>query len=179
MRLAELYKKEIIPRLKEQFAYSSALAVPKLEKVTVNVGVGRHSKDKKYIESVVDDIRVMTGQNPVLTKSKKSVSAFKVREGDTVGVTVLLRGQRMYDFVEKLINATLPRVRDFRGISPEKVDNNGNLTIGFKEHIAFPEIKVDHVDQTHGLEVSITTTADDKKQGLELLKLLGFPFSKK
>lgn len=179
MRLAELYKKEIINKLKEEFAYTNILAVPKLEKITVNVGVGRNSKDKQFIAVVIEDMRAITGQNPVKSLARKSVSAFKVRQGDIVGITTTLRGQKMYDFMEKLVNITLPRVRDFRGISPAKVDRSGNLSIGFKEHTPFPEIKDEKVDKIYGLEINLTTTAKTKKEGLELFKLLGVPFSKK
>lgn len=177
MRLAELYKKEIVSRLREKFTYSNLLAVPKIEKITVNVGVGRHAKDKQYIKNVVEDLRAITGQQPVLVKARKSISGFKVRQGDIVGICATLRNQKMYDFMEKLINVTLPRVRDFRGINPNKVDKGGNLSLGFREQVAFPEIRVDQVEETHGLEVNITTTAKSQVEGLELFKLLGFPFT--
>lgn len=178
MRLAELYKKEIVPRLKEKFGYTNAMDIPRLSKVSINVGVGRMSKDKAYIEGVVNDLAVITGQKPMVVKARKSIAAFKVRQGDSVGVAVTLRGQKMYDFVEKLINVTFPRVRDFRGISAKKMDQKGNLTIGFKEQIAFPEIRLENVDKTHGLEISINTTAKNHEECQELLSLLGFPLSK-
>ncbi|MFH0840478.1 MAG: 50S ribosomal protein L5 [bacterium] len=178
MRLSELYKKEIIPRLKEKFGYTNDMDIPRLSKVSLNVGVGRFSKDKNYIEGVIKDLTVITGQKPMIAKARKSISAFKVREGDSVGIAVTLRGEKMYDFVDKLVNVTLPRVRDFRGISPKKLDNKGNITIGFKDQTAFPEIRLENVEKTHGLEVSIETTAQNKEQGQELLSLLGFPFSK-
>ena len=178
MRLAELYKKEIIPRLQEKFGYTNVLDIPKLSQVSINVGIGRFSKDKNYIAGVIADLTAITGQKPMIAKARKSISAFKVREGDSVGVAVTLRGQKMYDFVEKLINVTFPRVRDFRGISPKKLDSQGNITIGFKDHTAFPEVHLENVDKVHGLEVSIKTTAKTKKEGQELLSLLGFPFSK-
>ena len=179
MRLAEVYKKQIIPQLQKELSLSNILAAPKLQKITVNVGVGRQSKDKEFIDAVVKNLRAITGQQPVLTKAKKSVSAFKVRQGEIVGVTVTLRGRRMYDFMEKLIHITLPRVRDFRGINIKQVDQQGNLSLGFKEQLAFPEVRLEQVDQIHGLEVNIVTTAKNKADGLAFLTLLGLPFSKK
>jgi len=149
-----------------------------LTKVVLNVGVGRHTKDKQYIDSIVHSITRVTGQKPVLTKARKSISSFKIREGNIVGISVILRGKRMYDFVEKLINITFPRVRDFRGISPKGIDRNGNMTIGIKEHLAFPEIKADEVDNIFGLEICLTTTARSREEGLELFTLMGFPFKK-
>lgn len=178
MSLQELYKKEITPKLKEKFGYANNMAVPKLMKVVVNVGVGKNTKDKAYIDNVVGSLGRITGQKPVLCKAKKSISAFKVREGNIVGVMVTLRGKMMYDFIDKLINITFPRVRDFRGIENKGMDKQGNFTIGFKEHLAFPEIKADEVEKTHGLEISVATTAKSREEGFELLKLMGFPFKK-
>lgn len=178
MRLRELYKKEIVPRMKEKFGYKNNLAVPRLDKAVVNVGFGRHAKEKKYIENIEKNLAKITGQKPVLTKAKKSVASFKVREGMTIGAKVTLRGARMHDFVEKLINISFPRTRDFRGISEKSVDKSGNLTVGFREHLAFPEISADDVENVHGLEVCISTTAKTRDEGLELLKYLGFPFKK-
>jgi len=178
MSLAEKYKKEIVVKLREKFGYKNNLAVPRIIKVTVNVGVGRMTKDKQYIDAVVDSIKAITGQKPMLSLAKKSISAFKVREGDIVGVTTVLRGKRMEDFVEKLVNVTLPRVRDFRGLDEKIVDQNGNMSIGFKEHTAFAEIMMDQIEKVHGLEVVISTNAHDRQAGLELFKLLGFPFRK-
>lgn len=178
MKLQELYKKEILPKLKEKFGYKNNLEAPKLVKVVVNVGVGRNHKDKAFIQNVQKTLTMITGQKPVLTKAKKAISAFKIREGLVIGVAVTLRGARMYDFLEKLVNITFPRVRDFRGIEEKQVDRTGNLTVGFKEHIAFPEIKADEIDNIHGLEVSIATTAKTKEEGVEFFRLLGFPFKK-
>jgi len=178
MKFRELYKKEIAPKLVAKFGYKSILAVPKLTKITINVGVGRNTKDKQYIENVVKDVEVMAGQKPVMTKAKKSISAFKVRQGDIVGVSVTLRGDKMFDFMEKLVRITFPRVRDFRGISEKNVDSNGNLTVGFKEHTSFAEIKLEQVDKVHGLEVSLTTNARSKEAGLELWRAFGIPFKK-
>lgn len=178
MKLQELYKKEILPKLKEKFQYKNNLQVPRVEKVVINVGVGRHSKDKGFVDNVQKTLTNITGQKPVLTKAKKAISAFKIREGMIMGVAVILRGQRMNDFIEKLVNISFPRVRDFRGINEKQVDRTGNLTVGFKEHSSFPEIKADETDNIHGLEISIATTAKTHEEGLELFKLLGFPFKK-
>jgi len=179
MSLKDKYKKEIVPKLKEKFGFKSDLEAPKVNKIVLNVGFGRHTKEKAYIETVVSGLTRMTGQKPILTKAKKSISSFKIREGMTIGAAVTLRGKRMYDFLEKLIHVSFPRVRDFRGISEKSVDRNGNLTIGFKEHISFPEIKADEVENIFGLEVCVNTSSEKREEGLELLKLLGFPFKKK
>ncbi len=179
MNIKEKYQKEIIPQLKEKFGYKNNLAVPKLLKVTVNVGVGRVHKDKAYIENVENTLRKITGQQPIKNKSRKSIASFKVREGAIVGLSTILRQKKMYDFIEKLVHVSFPRVRDFRGISQKIVDRQGNASIGFKENIAFPEISADEIEKIHGLEVCIATSAKSKEEGLELLKLLGFPFIKK
>jgi len=178
MRLKEIYNKNIVKDLQATLGVKSVLAAPRLIKVTINSGVGRQSKDKAFIDLVVDSLTAISGQKPVLTVAKKSISAFKVREGDTVGVVASLRGQRMYDFVEKLIKITLPRVRDFRGLDEKMVDQQGNMTIGFRDQTAFAEIKVDQIDKIHGLEVVISTTAGNRTAGLALFKALGFPFKK-
>lgn len=179
MKLKEAYKKEILPKLKEKFNIKNDLATPKIEKVTINVGLGKHSKEKEYIKRVEKNLSQITGQKCVLTKAKKAISAFKTREGMIVGATVKLRGKRMYDFMDKLINIYFPRVRDFRGISEKGMDNQGNLTIGFRDVLSFPEVEVQDIENSHGLEISITTTAKNKEEGLELLKLMNFPFKKK
>ena len=178
MRLQEKYKKEIILKLKEKFEYKNNMQAPKVFKITLNVGFGRRSKEKAYIKAVVDSLTKISGQKPIINKAKKSIASFKLREGDSIGVSVILRNKRMYDFLEKLINISFPRVRDFRGISEKSVDSTGNLTIGFKEHTSFPEVRSDEMDNVFGLEISLSTTTNDKKQGLELFKLLGFPFKK-
>lgn len=174
--LKEKYLKEVTPEMKERLGGKNNLAVPRLEKVIINVGTGRAIREPKFIDVVVNTLTRITGQKPVLTKAKKSISNFKIRKGMTVGAKVTLRGKRMYDFIEKLIKVSLPRVRDFRGLSPQAVTAQGNLSIGFKEHTVFPEIKSDEVEALHGLEVNIATTAKTKKEGIMLLKLLGFPF---
>jgi large subunit ribosomal protein L5 len=176
MNLREKYLKQVIPAMKEKFGYKNDLAVPKLEKVIVNVGIGQGLKDIKFKENVEATLMRITGQKPVERKARKAISGFKIKKGQVVGLMVTLRKKRMYDFVDKLINIALPRTRDFRGLNPKSMDGHGNLTIGFKEHIAFPEIKADEVERLHGLEVVIVTSARDDERGLELLKLLGFPF---
>ena len=178
MRLQEKYKKNILPKLKEKFSYRNDFETPCLEKVVINVGFGRHSKEKAYIENVVKSLTRITGQKPILTKAKKSISSFKIREGMIIGACVVLRGRRMYDFVEKFVNVTFPRIRDFRGINEKHLDKNGNMTVGIKEHTAFPEISADEIDNVFGLEVSLATSAKTKESGLELFKLIGFPFKK-
>lgn len=174
--LKEKYKKEVIAKMKETRGYTNDLAVPKLVKVVINIGLGQGLKDSKFYEMVEDTFIRISGQKPISTKAKKSISNFKIREGMVVGMKVTLRGERMYDFVEKLVNVTLPRVRDFRGVSPSSVDKLGNLSIGFKEHICFPEISAGEVERIHPLEVVINNTAKSKEEGLELFKLMGFPF---
>jgi large subunit ribosomal protein L5 len=178
-RLKEKYTKEVISAMRKKIGYKNDLAVPKLVKVTINSGTGQSLKDDKFLDVVVNTLTRISGQKPVLAKAKKSISAFKIREGDTVGTKVTLRGQRMYDFVDKLINISLARIRDFQGLERKGVDQSGNLTIGFKEHVAFPEIGSDEVERIHGLEVVITTSARSQEEGLELLSFLGFPFKSK
>lgn len=177
--LKETYNKEITKKMAEKFGYKNVMAVPKVTQISVNVGI-RHdqSKDAKYVETVEQTLTRITGQKPVKTLAKKSIAGFKIREGNVVGMKVTLRGDRMWHFLEKLINFTLPRVRDFRGISANVVDKQGNLSIGFKEYISFPEIKSDEVERLHGLQVTVTTTADSKEVGQELFTLMGFPFQK-
>ncbi len=175
--LYEKFKQELRPKLKETLQLKNIMSTPRLEKVVVNVGVGSKGlKDDKYIDAVANSLAKITGQKPQLTKARKSISSFKVREGMVVGMRVTLRGRRMYDFVEKLVNIALPRVRDFQGLSKKSFDGNGNFTIGVKEHIIFPEIKGDEIDNIHGLEVVVVTTAKDDESAFALLKMLGFPF---
>jgi large subunit ribosomal protein L5 len=175
--LKKKYKEVVIPAMKEKFGLKNDLAVPKVEKVVVNVGLNVNLlKDPQFEKVVEDSIMRITGLRPLKTKAKRSISSFKVKKGMIIGMMVTLRRDRMYDFLYKLINVTLPRVRDFKGLSPNSVDKDGNLTIGFKENICFPEIRPDEVEKLHGLEVTIVTNAKDREKGLELLKLLGFPF---
>ena len=172
------YEKKIVPKLKETLALTNVMAVPKIQKVVINVGVGKTLKDSKMLDAIIDDVRRIAGQSPVKTKAKKSVAGFKIREGQVVGLTVTLRGQRMYDFVEKLVKIALPRVRDFRGLSPKSFDGRGNYNIGIKEQIVFPETSREHIEHTFGMEVNLQTSTNDNKQALELFKALGFPFAK-
>jgi len=177
-RLLQKYKKEVLPELKKKFDYKNDFDAPRLGKVVLNVGFGSQAKESKYIEVIEKTLERITGQKPAVTIAKKSISNFKLREGTKVGMKVTLRQKKMYEFVDKLINITLPRVRDFRGIRVSTVDSNGNLNIGFKEHLAFPEIHADEVEKIHGLEVTVVSTAKDKESGYEFFRLLGFPFNK-
>jgi large subunit ribosomal protein L5 len=183
--IKEKYQKEAVPALKEKLGIKSVMALPKITKVVINVGFGRalvakSTKDeqRKLVEYVVDNLAQISGQKPFATKAKKSISAFKTREGMTLGAKVTLRGQRLYDFLEKLINITLPRSRDFQGISESAVDSSGNLNIGIKEHIAFPEISPERSTMILSLEVTVVTNAKNREKGLALFTLLGFPFKK-
>jgi len=177
-RLYKNYIKEVVPALKEKLGLKNVMEVPRLVKVVLNVGYGRNVKDAAFIENVEKTLLAISGQKPVHNASKKSISNFKIREGMKIGASVTLRGKRMYDFIDKLVSIALPRVRDFRGISKKCFDKQGNYTLGFKEHTAFPEIKADAIDKLHGLQVIINTTAKNKEQGLALLEQLGFPFKK-
>jgi large subunit ribosomal protein L5 len=178
MRLKEKYQKEIVPKMEEKFGFNNAMLVPRLMKVVLNIGFGHHLKEKEYMASVEKGLTKIAGQKPVFTAAKKSISAFKLREGQIIGAKVTLRGQRMYDFVDKLVNIDFPLVRDFRGISEKAVDRNGNLTVGFKDHANFPEIRLDEAEAPYGLEVCLGTNAKNRAEGLELFRLLGFPFKK-
>jgi len=174
-RLQEKYKREVIPAMKKKFGYQNDFAVPRIEKVVINIGTGKVISDAKGFDKVLKDLAAISGQAPVITKAKKSISSFKVREGMTVGAMVTLRKGRMYEFLDRLISVSLPRVRDFRGLDKKSFDGKGNLTIGLKEHIVFPEISSEDVKSIFGLEVSIITTAKTDEEGEKLLKLLGFP----
>lgn len=177
-RLYKKFIKEIVPALQAQLGFKNVMQVPRLKKVVVNVGYGRNVKEQAFVDNVENTLKAITGQKPIHNKSKKSISNFKIREGMAIGVSVTLRGKRMYDFIDRLVSVTLPRVRDFRGISRTSFDKQGNYTLGFKEHLAFPEIKTDAVDKIHGLEVIINTSAKNREGGLALLEKLGFPFQK-
>ncbi len=174
--LKEMYEKEIIPGLKDTFAYDNIMQVPKLEKIVLNIGLGEAINNAKLLDSAAADLALITGQKPVITKARKSIAAFKLREGMPIGCMVTLRREKMYDFLEKLINITLPRVRDFRGISGKAFDGHGNYSLGIKEHIIFPEIDFDKTDSIKGLNITIVTTADTDKEGKELLRMFGMPF---
>ncbi|MCF7820744.1 MAG: 50S ribosomal protein L5 [Candidatus Pacebacteria bacterium] len=176
--LQEKYNQEIISKLKEKFSLKNTMVVPRVTKVVVNVGFGRFSKEKEHISKIEKALRELSGQKPVFTKAKKSISAFKLREGMIIGAMVTLRKERMYDFVEKLVSITFPRVRDFRGLNTSSIDQAGNLNIGFKEHTSFPEIGIEDSDNVFSLEATLVTNTKNREQGLELFKLLGFPFKK-
>lgn len=177
-RLAEKYKKEVAPKLVEQFSIGNVMAVPKISKIVINAGLSKSIQDSSYTDTAVDVLKRITGQSPIKTLARKSISNFKVREGMVVGAKVTLRGERMWAFLDKLLNVTLPRVRDFRGLSTKAFDGTGNYTIGFKEHNVFPEISTDDVEKIIGLEANIVTTAETDEQGKALLAALGFPFEK-
>ncbi|HHT50261.1 MAG TPA: 50S ribosomal protein L5 [Eubacteriaceae bacterium] len=177
-RLKEKFTNDVVPALMEKFHYSSIMEVPKLEKVVVNMGVGEARDNIKALESAVNDLSLIVGQKPVITKAKKSVSNFKIREGMSIGTKVTLRGNKMYEFVDKLFNVALPRVRDFRGVSSKAFDGRGNYSLGIKEQLIFPEIDYDKVDKVRGMDIIFVTTAKNDEEGRELLKLLGMPFSK-
>ncbi len=176
--LYKKYKEEIVPALKKELNFKSVMQVPRIKKVVLNVGVGKFVKEAQYITNVENTLAKITGQKPVRVKAKKSISNFKIREGMEIGVMVTLRGPRMYDFLEKLLSITFPRVRDFRGISGKSFDRKGNYTIGFRENLAFPEIKVEEIDKVHGLQITVNTAAKNSKDSKILLEKLGFPFVK-
>lgn len=177
-RLKTKYEQTVVPQLLKEFSYKSVMQVPKIEKVVINVGVGDAVQNSKVIEDVVAEITQISGQKPVVTKAKKSVSNFKLREGMPIGVKVTLRGERMFYFLDKLISISLPRVRDFRGVSKDSFDGRGNYTLGIKEQLIFPEIKFDDIKKVRGMDISIVTTAETDQEGKALLELLGMPFKK-
>ena len=176
MKLQEKYKSEVAPAIMKKFGYKSVMQIPKLEKVVVNMGVGDAKDNAKAIESAVADLATITGQKPVITKAKRSVATFKVREGMNIGCKVTLRGEMMYDFVQRLFNAALPRVRDFRGISADAFDGRGNYSMGIKEQLIFPEISYDKIDKIRGMDIIFVTTAKTDEEAKELLSLMGAPF---
>ncbi len=174
--LKEIFRKETVPALKKELGLLNDLAVPRIDKVVINVGVGRSTRDEKYINAVFGDITKITGQRPVKTVARKAIAGFKIREGNVVGVKVTLRGNRMYDFLNKLIYVALPRVRDFRGISGTGFDREGNYSLGLREHIVFPEVSPDAVEYTFPLEITVRTTAKNREDSYKLLKSMHFPF---
>jgi len=176
--LQERYKKEIAPQLQKDLGIKNINAVPKPEKIVVNIGLGSYLKVTKDFEPIIENIKLITGQKPVVRKAKKAISNFKLRQGVPIGLSVTLRGTRMFDFLNKLVNIVFPRMRDFQGISTKIFDGKGNCTIGIREHIVFPEINPDEVSRLHGLEITIVTTAKDDKGGKALLRAFGFPFKK-
>ncbi|MBK9942610.1 MAG: 50S ribosomal protein L5 [Kouleothrix sp.] len=175
-RLQEKFQGEVVPALMQEFSYSTVMQVPRLQKVVLNIGMGEALQNNKALDAAVGDLAAISGQKPVITKAKKSIAAFKLRQGMSIGAMVTLRGLRMYDFLDRLMNLALPRLRDFRGVSRRSFDGRGNYSLGLREQIIFPEIDYDKVDKIRGLEVAIVTTAPDDAQGYALLKRLGMPF---
>jgi large subunit ribosomal protein L5 len=175
-RLQDQYKAEILPKMKEKFGYRNVMQVPRLSKIVVNMGLGDAIENVKVIETAAAEIGIITGQKPVVTKARKSIANFKLREGVPIGVMVTLRRDRMYHFLDKLIAIALPRVRDFKGVSPRGFDGRGNYTLGIKEQIMFPEVNYDKIDKIRGMNITIVTTARTDEEGLELLRLMGMPF---
>lgn len=177
-RLKELYKSEVAPALMSKFSYKSVMQIPKLEKIVINVGAGEARDNSKVIDAIMSDIAAITGQKPVVCTAKKSVANFKLREGMKIGVKVTLRGEKMYEFLDRLLNVALPRVRDFRGINPNSFDGRGNYNLGIKEQLIFPEIEYDKIDKVRGMDICLVTTAKTDEEAKELLTLMGAPFAK-
>jgi large subunit ribosomal protein L5 len=175
-RLREHYLKTVVPALRKEFGYQNPMAVPKLEKISINIGLGEATANSKLMDSAVNELAAICGQKPVVTKAKKSIAAFKLREGMSIGCMVTLRGDRMYEFLDRLMNVALPRVRDFRGVSPKSFDGRGNYTLGLRDQLIFPEIDYNKVDKVKGMNVSISTTAKTDAEGLALLRQMGMPF---
>lgn len=179
VRLKEKYNKEVIPAMMQKFNYKNVMEIPKLEKVVINIGVGEATQNPKELDGAVADLRTITGQNPVITRAKKSIAAFKLREGVAIGTKVTLRSEKMYEFVDKLFNVVLPRVRDFRGVSPKAFDGRGNYTLGLKEQLVFPEIDYDKIDKVRGMDIIFVTTAKTDEESKELLGFMGMPFAER
>jgi large subunit ribosomal protein L5 len=177
-RLLDRYRNEVVPALMQEFGYKNVMQAPRLEKIVVNIGLGEAITNARAIEAAVGDLSTITGQKPVVTRAKKSIAAFKLRAGMPIGAMVTLRGPRMYEFLDRLTSVTLPRIRDFRGVSPNSFDGRGNYTLGLREQLAFPEIDYDRIDKTRGLEMSFVTTARTDEEGRRLLELLGMPFAR-
>jgi len=177
-RLQETYRNTILPKLRADLGVKNVMQVPRITKITVNMGVGEAVADRKVMDAAVADLTRITGQKPMITKSRKAIASFKLRAGLAVGCMVTLRGDRMYEFLDRLINIAMPRIRDFRGVSPRSFDGRGNYSLGVKEQIIFPEIQYDQIDQVRGMDITITTTATDNKQGRALLEAFNFPFRK-
>jgi len=175
-RLREHYTKNVVPALTKEFGYENMMAVPKIEKVSINIGLGEATQNSKLMDGAVSELGTIPGQKPIITRAKKSIAAFKLRENMPIGCMVTLRGDRMFEFLDRLMNVALPRVRDFRGISPKAFDGRGNYTLGLKDQLIFPEIDYNKVEKTKGMNISITTTAKSDAEGLALLKQMGMPF---
>jgi large subunit ribosomal protein L5 len=177
-RLHQYYREQVVPRLREQLKVGNLMQVPRISKITVNMGVGEAVAEKKVMDAAVADLAKITGQKPLITKSRKAIASFKIRAGLQIGAKVTLRGRRMYEFLDRLINIAMPRIRDFRGVSPRSFDGRGNYSLGVKEQIIFPEIQYDQIDQVRGMDITITTTARDDRMGRALLEAFNFPFRK-
>lgn len=177
-RLKEFYNNEVVAKLQEQFGYQSVMQVPRITKITLNMGVGEASQDRKAIDGAVSDLTQISGQKPLVTNARKSVAGFKIRQGWPIGAKVTLRGDRMYEFMDRLVSMAIPRVRDFRGLSPKSFDGRGNYSMGIKEQIVFPEIEYDKIDKIRGLDITITTTAKTDEEGRALLEAFQFPLKK-
>lgn len=177
-RLLDTYRNDVVPQMMTDFQYHNVMQVPKLTKIVVNIGLGEAVQNARALEAAVGDLTMIVGQKPVVTRAKKSIAAFKLRAGMPIGAMVTLRGPQMYEFMDRLVSASLPRIRDFRGVSPNSFDGRGNYTLGLRDQIMFPEIDYDKIDKTRGLEVSIVTTAHNDEEGRRLLTLLGMPFAK-
>ena len=177
-RLQEVYRQTIVPKLRSDLKIDNVMQVPRISKITINMGVGEAVADKKVMDAAVADLTKITGQKPLITKSRKAIESFKIREGLPIGAKVTLRGARMYEFLDRLISIAMPRIRDFRGVSPRSFDGQGNYSLGVKEQIIFPEIQYDQVDQIRGMDITITTTATDDRHGRALLEAFNFPFRK-
>lgn len=177
-RLLERYRNEVVPAMEKEFSYNNIMRVPHIVKVVLNIGMGEALQNAKSLDAAAADLQTIAGQKPVFTKAKKSVAAFKLREGNTIGVTVTLRSERMWSFLDRLVNVALPRLRDFRGISPDSFDGHGNYSLGLREQLMFPEIQYDKIDKVRGMAITIVTTAQTDEEGRRLLQLMGMPFSK-
>lgn len=174
--MRDVYKEQVIPALNQQFGYANPMQVPRIEKITLNMGVGEAVGDKKQLDNAVADLQMLSGQKPVITKARKSVAGFKIREGFPIGCKVTLRGERMWDFFDRLVQIAIPRIRDFRGLSPKSFDGRGNYSMGVREQIIFPEIEYDKVDKVRGLDITISTSAESDEEGRALLSAFNFPF---
>ena len=177
-RLLEYYREQVVPRLQKDLGIGNPMQVPRITKITVNMGVGEAVADKKVMDAATADLAKISGQKPLVTRSRKAIASFKIRAGLPIGCKVTLRGERMYEFLDRLINIAMPRIRDFRGVSPRSFDGRGNYSLGVKEQIIFPEIQYDQIDQVRGMDITITTTAMDNRQGRALLEAFNFPFRK-
>jgi len=177
-RLKERYREEVIPALVKEFGYENVMQAPRLEKIVVNVGLGEAIQNAKALDSAAEDVSAITGQRPVITRAKKSIAAFKVRKGMSIGLTVTVRGDRMYEMLDRMVNAALPRIRDFQGVSPYSFDGRGNYSLGIKEQLIFPEVDYDKIERIRGLQVTVVTTARSDEEGKRLLELLGMPFAR-